>query len=71
MTNSMEIMNKGIDCLLEKLGAVETEQFISLIIREKFDYTEWQREKFEGVSSEKFNDAAVAYARQHPFKTVE
>lgn len=38
--NSIEVMNRGINCLLEKQGAVETERFISLIIRERFDYTE-------------------------------
>ncbi|MCD7855030.1 MAG: hypothetical protein LUD77_10965 [Clostridiales bacterium] len=67
MMNSIEIMNKGINCLLEKLGVVETEQFISLIIREKFDYTKWQREKFDEVSSDDFNAAAVAYAKDNPF----
>ncbi|MCD8332479.1 MAG: hypothetical protein LUB63_08175 [Oscillospiraceae bacterium] len=44
MTDSMEIMDKGISCLLEKLGIVETEHFVSVLIREKFDYTKWQRE---------------------------
>lgn len=26
--NTIEIMNKGINCLLEKLGVAEAEQFI-------------------------------------------
>ena len=38
-SNTIEIMNKRINCLLEKLGVAEAEQFISIIIREKFDYT--------------------------------
>lgn len=68
MNNSIEVMNKGINCLIEKLGVVETEQFISLIIREKFDYTAWQRQRFDAVSEEDFNAAAVAYAKANPFQ---
>ena len=44
MMSNAEIMDKGINCLIEKLGTVDTERFISVIIREKFDYTKWQRE---------------------------
>ena len=33
-SNTIEIMNKGMNCLLEKLGVVDAEQFISIIIRE-------------------------------------
>ena len=71
MTNSMEVMNKGIECLLEKLGIVETEQFISVIIREQFDYTKWQREKFDAMDADTFNSAAVDYAKKHPFVTAK
>ncbi len=66
MMNNTEIMNKGINCLLEKLGVVETEQFISVIIREKFDYTKWQREQFDNIGAEEFNAAAIAYAKENP-----
>lgn len=41
-TNS--IMSAGMKCLVEKLGIVEAEIFISLIRENTFDYTEW-REK--------------------------
>lgn len=67
MTGDIEIMSRGINCLLEKLGVVETERFIALINREKFDYTKWQRQRFDGMSSEEFNKAAVAYSRETPF----
>lgn len=52
MTSDIEIMNRGINCLLEKLGVIETERFISVINREKFDYTKWQRQRFDNVDSE-------------------
>ena len=66
MSNNIEIMNKGIECLLEKLGIVETEQFISVIIREQFDYTKWQREKFDNIDADTFNSAAVNYSIKNP-----
>ena len=67
MTSDIEIMNKGIHCLLEKLGVVETERFIAVINREKFDYTKWQKQKFDEVSMDDFYHAAAAYSRQNPF----
>ena len=52
MSSDVELMNRGIDCLLEKLGVVETERFISVINREKFDYTKWQRKQFDRMDSD-------------------
>ena len=37
MNDTVTIMNKGINCLLEKLGALETEIFITNLLREPFD----------------------------------
>ena len=68
MTNTAEIMNKGVSILLKNMGALETEQFISVIIREQFDYTKWQREFFENVSSDEFYSAAVEYDKAHPLE---
>lgn len=67
MISNMEIMNRGMNCLLEKLGVIETEQFISAIIREKFDYTKWQQQRFDNMSSDEFQEKAVAYAKENPF----
>ena len=68
MASDIEILNRGINCLLEKLGVIETERFISVVNREKFDYTEWQRQRFDNMSSDEFNDAAVAYSKENPFQ---
>lgn len=67
-TNTVEIMNKGMQCLLEKLGVVEAEKFISVIIREKFDYTHWQQEHFDALTPEQINSEAKQYVSDHPFK---
>ena len=57
--------------MLEKLGVVETEQFISTIIREKFDYTKWQQQRFDNMNSDEFQEAAIAYSRENPFSAKE
>lgn len=73
MISDMEIMDRGITCLLETLGIVGTEYFIlarfliAVINRKRFDYMKWQRRKFDSMSSEEFNEAAVAYEEQNPF----
>ena len=68
MDNTAVIMNKGMNCLLEKLGALETEIFISNLLREPFDYTKWRRNNlYEDVSLQKLNQDAALYAKENPF----
>ncbi len=67
-TNTAEVMNRGLNCLLNQLGVVETERFISIIIREKSDYTKWRKKLFGDANVEEINDAAAAYDAAHPFK---
>ena len=66
--NTAEIMEKGMTCLLESLGPVETERFISIIIRERFDYTKWRKDFFGDAGVEELNSAAAAYAQSHPIE---
>lgn len=66
-TNTAEVMDRGLNCLLKQLGVVETERFISIIIREKFDYTKWRQNLFGDASVEEINKDAAAYDEEHPF----
>ena len=50
MYAEMNLRNEGMKVLINSLGHVEAERFISLIIREPFDYTEWQRDLFNDMS---------------------
>ena len=69
MTNSTaEIMSKWMNCLLKGLGIIEAEQFISVILREKFDYTQWQREYFDTIPDDVLMADAVAYDKKHPYQ---
>jgi hypothetical protein len=35
------LKSEGMTVLVERCGLVETERFIALMNRERFDYTEW------------------------------
>ena len=66
MRNTAAILNDGMNCLLEKLGVLETEIFISHILREPFDYTKWQKDHYADISVRELNQKAVEYAKTHP-----
>jgi len=53
MYNTAAILNEGMTCL------VDTTQ----IIREPFDYTEWQRKHYANFSVAELNKLAVEYAK--------
>ena len=66
--NNIEIVDRGMKLLLEAMGAIETEKFISAIIREKFDYTEWRKNFFDDIDAKEFNKQAANYAKNNPLK---
>lgn len=66
--NTAEILNAGVDWLRQKFGDVGTELFISLIIREKFDYTKWRRQFFGDKDVREINSLAATFAKEHPFQ---
>ena len=59
MITDTEIKIKGIKALMNSLGSVDAERFISLIQREPFDYTKWQRTLWEGQSVEEISRNAM------------
>lgn len=54
--NDAIIRREGMNLLIKNLGKVDAERFISLIIREPFDYTEWQADLFEEMSLEELEE---------------
>jgi len=66
MGNTAVIMEKGINVLLKNLGVLDTEQFISTLLKEPFDYTQWSRKQYENVDLHEFNMRAVEYDRKNP-----
>jgi hypothetical protein len=59
MYAEMALRDEGMKVLVNKLGQVEAERFISLIIREPFDYTEWQRSLFNDMSVKELSNNAM------------
>ena len=60
---TMELLSRGMECLIQSMGVVEAEYFIAAVQREKFDYTKWQREHFGNVDLRTFVDNAKSYAK--------
>ena len=55
-----ELKTQGVEALIAALGEVMAERFITLINREPFDYTEWQRNLWNDKSIEELSKAAMA-----------
>jgi len=60
------IRNAGTQVLMENLGLVEAERFITIIQKESFDYTQWQENLFENMSLEEISQKAAEYRASNP-----
>jgi len=54
---------EAMNALLNVLGSVDAERFISMVKRDTFDYTEWQRKLWEGKSIEEIHELATEHER--------
>ncbi len=61
MITDRELRIEGMNALLKALGAVQAERFISLMLREPFDYTKWQRTLWQDKSIREISQAAMDY----------
>ena len=61
-----EIKMKGYQALLDSLGPLEAERFIALLLREPFDYTQWQRTLWLDKSVAEISSAAAKFRQDHP-----
>jgi hypothetical protein len=67
MTNNAVLLDRGIKCLSEGLGMLETKQFIYVLKSQPFDYTEWRKTNLcAGMTVDEISDAADAYCRENP-----
>jgi hypothetical protein len=56
------LLKTGMLVLIEKLGHVEAERFVSLLLREPFDYTKWRTENlFVDMTVEEINAEAERF----------
>ena len=53
---------EAMDALLQVLGLFDAERFICMIKRDTFDYTEWRRDLWNGMTIEQiFAEASAQY----------
>ena len=50
----------GFRALAQAMGTLEAERFVTLVLREPFDYTEWRQCLWEGQDVETISQAAMA-----------
>ncbi|MGF7109491.1 hypothetical protein [Treponema pedis] len=60
---TIELLSRGMECLVESMGVVEAEYFIAAVRRERFDYTKWQREYFDKMDLGTFVNNAKTYSQ--------
>jgi len=54
---------EAMSVLINALGAVDAERFISMVKRDTFDYTEWQQKLWDGLSIEEIHTMGVELER--------
>ncbi|MGB7710094.1 MAG: hypothetical protein WBL95_11275 [Microcoleus sp.] len=59
MITDTEIKLKGLEALVSALGEVQAEKLISLILREPFDYTLWQKDLWSDIGLEELSQKAM------------
>jgi hypothetical protein len=62
MITDTELKLKAYDVLREKLNLVDVERFISIIQKEKFDYTKWRENLFEDMTLDELSSKAMKYS---------
>ena len=65
MITDTEIKLKGFKALVKNLGEVAAERFIALIIKDKFDYTKWQRKMFPDINIETLSQKAMNFRKEN------
>ncbi len=65
--NTIEVIERGMKCLSDNIGAKETEIFIATILRERFDYTQWRHTFVDEIDT--FSDLDIFVETSK--KTVE
>jgi len=54
------LMKTGMKVLIEQLGNINAERFISILLREPFDYTEWRKNNLcTGMTVEQISKEAM------------
>jgi hypothetical protein len=63
MRTDTEISYDGFSILFRYMDMIEAERFLTLIQREKFDYTHWREDLLEDLTIEEISARAMNYVR--------
>jgi hypothetical protein len=59
------LMKTGMKVLIEQLGNIDAERFVSILLREPFDYTEWRKSNLcVGMTIEEISKEAMEVYKQ-------
>ena len=61
MITDTELRTDGLRALSKALGHVGAERFVALMLREPFDYTDWQRSLWTDTSVSDLSSRAMAH----------
>jgi hypothetical protein len=60
------LMKTGMKVLIEQLGNIDAEKFVSILLREPFDYTEWRKNNLcVGMTVEEISKEAMEIYKQN------
>ena len=59
-----ELTMRGMNLLKEAFGPVDAERFVYVMTRDGFDYTEWQRNLFDGETVRLLGEKIKAFAAE-------
>jgi hypothetical protein len=63
--NDTILLRTGMKILIEQLGNIEAEKFVSILLREPFDYTEWRKNNVcAGMTVEEISKEAMKIYKQ-------
>ena len=65
MISDEEILERGMDCLMDNLGIIEAERFVSLVWKERDKYNKWKQE-YDSMTPEEFRTSLEEFIKQHP-----
>ncbi|MBR2215168.1 MAG: hypothetical protein IJ849_05360 [Selenomonadaceae bacterium] len=68
MMANQNIMKEGMDCLRENLGILKAEMFVAEIIRNNFDYTEWQRAYFDAMTTDEIKQDIDEFVKKNTYQ---
>ncbi|MBI3038639.1 hypothetical protein HYY75_06270 [bacterium] len=64
MKTDTEVKIEGAEALIKALGVLDAERFVSLLLREPFDYTSWQRTLWQDKSVEEISREAMKFRKK-------